>query len=97
LRDRDAAPARGEETTALVVGSGFAVEQILSGELASPQRYEQDHDEWFVVVDGGAVLEVDGVQHVLERGDWWWLPTGTPHALLRTERGTSWLVVRSTG
>ena len=49
------------------------------------------------MVDGGAVLEVDGVQHVLARDDWWWLPAGTPHALLRTERGTSWLVVRSTG
>ena len=97
LRDGGSAPAQGEATIGLVRGGGFAVEQILSGELTSPQRYEQDHDEWFVVLDGGAVIEVDRVERVLMRGDWWWLPAGTPHTLVRTEPGTSWLVVRSNG
>ena len=41
--------------------SSFTVEQILSGRLDAPQDYVQDHDEWVVVLDGGAVLEVAGV------------------------------------
>ena len=91
-----AAPDEGERTELLARGTGFVVEQILSGRLAAPQDYEQDHDEWVVILEGGAVLEVDGVAHELGAGDWWLLPAGTPHRLVRTEPGTSWLAVRST-
>jgi cupin 2 domain-containing protein len=90
------APSEGETTIALARSASFAVEQILSGTLASPQAYEQDHDEWVVVLAGGAVLEVDGVAHDLVVGDWWLLPAGTPHTVVHTDPGTSWLVVRST-
>ncbi len=55
------APAVGEDTVVLARASGFTVEQILSGRLDGPQDYVQDHDEWVVVLDGGAVLEVAGV------------------------------------
>jgi uncharacterized cupin superfamily protein len=95
LAPTTAAPEHGEETIALVRSRGFTVEQILSGRLDTPQDYEQDHDEWVVVLAGGAVLEVDGVAHELGVGDWWLLPAGTPHRLMRTEAGTSWLAVRS--
>jgi cupin 2 domain-containing protein len=90
------APADGERVTMLAEAPGFAVEQILSGRLGAPQDYVQDHDEWVVVLAGGAVLEVDGVAHDLGAGDWWLLPAGTPHRLAHTEPGTSWLAVRST-
>jgi cupin 2 domain-containing protein len=91
-----AAPDEGERTELLARGTGFVVEQILSGRLAAPQDYEQDHDEWVVILDGAAVLEVDGVAHELGAGDWWLLTAGTPHRLVRTEPGTNWLAVRST-
>jgi cupin 2 domain-containing protein len=97
LRPVDDAPADGERTLPLVAARGFTVEQILSGALTAPQEYTQDHDEWFVVLAGAAVLEVDGVSHELGAGDWWFLPAGTAHTLVRTEPGTNWLVVRSTG
>jgi len=80
----------------LADGAGFTVEQILSGRLSAPQDYEQDHDEWVVVLEGSATLEVDGVAHDLGAGDWWLLPAHTPHRLVRTEPGTNWLAVRST-
>lgn len=92
----DDAPIEGEATVLLARGAGFTVEQILSGRLGAPQDYEQDHDEWVVVLAGGAVLDVDGVAHELGAGDWWLLPAGTRHRLVRTEPGTSWLAVRST-
>ena len=91
-----AAPEHGEETVALVRTGGFTVEQILSGALSAAQDYAQDHDEWVVVLAGSAVLEVDGAAHELGVGDWWLLAAGTPHRLVRTEPGTSWLAVRST-
>ena len=51
----------------------------------------------FVVLAGAAVLEVDGVAHEVGAGDWWLLPAGTAHTIVRTDPGTSWLAVRSTG
>jgi uncharacterized cupin superfamily protein len=90
------APADGERTIELAGADGFRVEQILSGRLGAPQDYQQDHDEWVVVLAGSGVLEIDGVEHVLEDGAWLLLPAGTPHRLLRTEPGTSWLAIRST-
>lgn len=95
LATPDDAPVRGEHTIELAAADGFRVEQILSGRLDAAQEYDQDHAEWVVVLTGGAQLEVGGVEHHLEAGDWWLLPAGTPHRLLRTESGTSWLAVRS--
>ena len=97
LANPDDGPAGGERTIELAEGHGFRVEQILSGQLDAPQEYDQDHDEWVVVLTGGAQLEVGGVEHRLDAGDWWLLPSGTRHRLLRTEPGTSWLAVRSNG
>jgi quercetin dioxygenase-like cupin family protein len=91
----DRAPARGETTSRVATADGFTVEQILSGRLDGAHAYAQDHDEWVVVLAGAGVLEVGGVEHHLSVGDWWLLPAGTPHRLLRTEPGTSWLAVRS--
>ncbi len=91
----DLAPARGETTIPVATAAGFTVEQILSGRLDGTQAYAQDHDEWVVVHAGTAVLEVGGVEHHLSAGDWWLLPAGTPHRLLRTEPATSWIAVRS--
>jgi cupin 2 domain-containing protein len=96
LAGPDTAPERGELVTPLVAGTGFTVEQIISGRLESVAEYDQDHDEWVVVLAGAAVLEVDGVARDLQAGDWWLLPAGAPHRLLHTEPGTSWLAVRST-
>lgn len=69
------------------------VEQILSGELAGPVDFQQEHDEWVVVLAGVAVLEIDGEPVDLRPGDWVLLPAGTAHRLVRTEPGTNWLAV----
>jgi cupin 2 domain-containing protein len=97
LATSDDAPAGGERTVELAAGDGFRVEQILSGRLEAPQEYDQDHDEWVLVLAGSAQLEVGGDEHHLGPGDWWVLPAGTPHRLVRTQPGTSWLAVRSNG
>ena len=79
----------------LARGDGFVVDQILTGSLDAPVAFDQDHDEWFVVVEGGAVIAVDEVEHALGPGDWWFLPARVPHVLVRAAPGTSWIAVRS--
>jgi cupin 2 domain-containing protein len=69
------------------------IEQILSGALDQPIGYDQDHDEWVVLLSGGAELEVEGEPLSMSSGDWVLLRRRTPHRLVRTTPGTSWLAV----
>jgi len=87
------APGEGELVTRLAELPGATVEQILSGTLAGPASFEQDHDEWVVLLEGGAKLVVDGAELELQAGDWLLLPAGCPHTLVETQPGTSWLAV----
>jgi len=89
----DRAPAAGETVRALARVGAVRVEQILSGHLAAPVDYLQDADEWVVVLAGRAALDVAGERVDLTAGDWVHLPAGTPHRLLETQPGTSWLTV----
>jgi len=93
LAPADAAPARGEEHITLVAAPTFAVGQILSGVLHTPIDFDQDHDEWVLVISGGASMEVAGRRYELSAGDWLFLPAHVHHRLVRTEHGTRWLAV----
>jgi cupin 2 domain-containing protein len=94
LRPPGDAPDGGETVELLAAMGGVRVEHILSGELAAPVDYVQDHDEWVITLAGGAVLEVEGVSVTLTAGEWIMLPRGVAHRLVSTESGTSWLAVR---
>ena len=97
LRSASAAPETGEEAIALAVVDGAVVEQILSGRIDSPVDYLADVDEWVVVLEGRAVLEVAGAPLELGAGDWVLVPARTPHRLLETEPGSNWLTVTGGG
>jgi cupin 2 domain-containing protein len=83
----------GETFLPLVDNPRVLVEQILSSASASDELYVQERDEWVVVLEGAAVLEIDGVTAELTAGDWIALPAGVPHRVVRTEHGTNWLAV----
>ena len=87
------APGAGETFTTLLRQPGVTVEQIISSD--APDTHEQvgDADEWVVLLDGSADLEVEGVVRTLDAGDWVVLPAGTPHRVLSTSSGARWLAV----
>ena len=60
---------------------------------AEPAEYRQEQDEWVLLLEGGATLDVGGERVDLAPGDWVFLPAGVPHTLVRTDTGTSWLAV----
>jgi cupin 2 domain-containing protein len=93
LLEAGAGPPAGEHVEVLATIDGVVVEQILSGELPSPVDFLQDHAEWVVLLSGRARLEVDQEPVDLTEGDWVLLPERTPHRLLWTEPGTSWLAL----
>lgn len=96
LLPSDAAPASGEHGHRLAELGHVVVEQILSGRLEGPVDYRQDVDEWVAVLHGRATLVVEDEAMDLGPGDWVLLPAGTPHRLVETRPGTSWLTVTST-
>jgi cupin 2 domain-containing protein len=93
LRDPADAPATGETFHELLSARGVLIEEILSGASAEPTPYLQDHDEWVVVLAGGALLDVDGERCELEAGEWLLLPRDVAHTVIRTQPGTHWLAV----
>jgi cupin 2 domain-containing protein len=95
LVDPGAAPTTGEHVVRLADLGRVAVDQILSGRLDGPVDYRQDTDEWVVVLEGGATLDVGDQRLQLGAGDWVLLPAGTAHRLVETHPGTSWLTVTS--
>ena len=95
LRGGAEAPDDGETFLPLVDSPAVLVEQILSSASASDELYLQTRDEWVVVLEGGAVLDIDGVTAELTAGDWIVLPAGVAHRVLRTEPGTNWLAVHT--
>lgn len=97
LWDPAGAPGEGERHGLVVRLGEVRVEQIVSGHLPAPETFCQDTDEWVVVLDGSARLEVAGTVHHLQAGDWVLLPAGTPHVLHETAPGTRWLAVHAPG
>jgi mannose-6-phosphate isomerase-like protein (cupin superfamily) len=91
------APVNGEHVEELIHVGDVVIEQIISGVVDKPVDYDQDHDEWVVLLEGSAELEVNGERLSLEQGDWVLLPRRTPHRLIRTTQGTNWLAVHVTG
>ena len=91
------APSVGERSEEVARLGGVVVEQILSGALPAPFVYDQDHDEWVMVLHGGAVLEVDGERFDLGAGDWVLLRAHETHRLIETLPGTSWLALHARG
>jgi quercetin dioxygenase-like cupin family protein len=93
LAPASAAPATGEQIDVLVRRGGAVIEHILSSAAAEPADYDQDHDEWVLVVEGSATLDVDGERVDLAAGDWLLLPARRRHRVLATAAGTRWLAV----
>lgn len=89
----EAAPPIGERSVPVLTHANVRIEQILSGDNATPQDYLQDHDEWAVVLAGAAVIQVDGERLQLGPGDSVFLPALVPHTVVETSAGTSWLAV----
>jgi cupin 2 domain-containing protein len=87
-----------EQSQLLGAGAGVRIERIVSRGHASPSDfwYDQDEDEWVMLVAGAARLEIEGEGEIeLGAGDWIDLPRHLRHRVSWTdpERDTIWLAV----
>ena len=91
-----------EQALELFAGPGVRIERIVSTGQASPEGfwYDQEQDEWVVVLRGSASLEVEGEEDGIDMGpgDWIYLPAHRRHrvAATGTSEPTIWLAVHAT-
>ncbi|HYM99551.1 MAG TPA: cupin domain-containing protein [Aestuariivirgaceae bacterium] len=94
-----APPLAGELTETLCHLPGLRIERIVSTGQATPkgQWYDQDSDEWVLVVAGAARILIEGEERERElaAGDWLLLPAHCRHRVTWTERDppTVWLAI----
>jgi hypothetical protein len=95
LRPSSDTPAVGERSEEIAQLGGVVVEQIVSGAIAAPVDGDLDHDEWVVLLRGGATLDVGDESLELVAGDRVLLRAHVRHRLVEPVPGTSWLALRS--
>lgn len=86
-------PAKGERFDTLLAHRNLVIERIVSSADIETVEYVQAQDEWVLLVQGAAVMDVAGSRTVLAAGDYLFLPAGTPHRVESCEPGTLWLAV----
>ncbi|MHB1372770.1 MAG: cupin domain-containing protein [Thauera sp.] len=89
-------PAAGEIFQTLFDHPGCRIERIVSHGHASAAGdwYDQDADEWVVLLSGDAVLQFDGGDVArLKAGDWITIPAHCRHRVASTSPDAVWLAV----
>lgn len=87
------APSAGERFDALLKHRNLVVERIVSSGSVAPTEYMQPQDEWVLLLQGEATLEVSGRPVQLRSGDHLFLPANTPHVVRHVTNGAIWLAV----
>jgi len=88
-----AVPSGGESFFEILRLRNVLVETIRTAVADPEKEYRQEQDEWVVVVEGRATLEMEGRTVTLGRGDHLFIPAGAAHRVLEADRGTLWLAV----
>jgi len=87
------APQKGETFTTLLKHKNIKINRIVSSSNVEPIEYNQEEDEWLVLLEGEATLLIDKQEEVLTKGETLFIPAKTPHTVLKTSSGTVWLTV----
>lgn len=90
-----ARPETGELFTELLRCRNVSIERISSSHAPDPVLYDQAQDEWVILLEGRATLEIGDEKLELVPGDHLYIPARTPHRVTATfpEPRCLWLAV----
>ena len=82
-----------EEFKSVLNHKNVTIKTIISNTLKTPQTFEQDKDEWVVVLQGCAKIEMNDKIYKLQKGDNLFIPSKKKHTLLKTKKIVVWLAI----
>jgi len=86
-------PEAGELFQEIIRSGNVMIERIVSSDIFTPAVYCQAQDEWVIVLEGNACLEMEGRTCNLGKGDYVFIEAGVRHRVVSAEKGTLWLAV----
>ena len=86
-------PATGEVFKKLFENKDILIEKIISSSKQNGKLYKQNYDEWIILMEGEASLQIDKKEVILKKGDFLLIEKDTPHRVVETASGTLWLCV----
>lgn len=75
----------------------LVIERIVSSSDIAPVEYFQSQDEWVVLLQGEATMNLNGETVRLTAGDYLFIPAHTPHSVEQVSQGALWLAVHLHG
>jgi len=86
--------AKEEQFDTLFQNASIHIEKITSNGQVSSQWYEQDRDEWVVLIEGeGKLLFENGSEVSLKKGEHVYIPKMQKHKVIYTSSPALWLAV----
>lgn len=85
--------ADSEDFTTLLEHKNVKISRIISNTLKTERTFCSDSDEWVIVIQGCAKLEMNNDVYKLTKGDTLFIPANTQHKLLKTKKVVVWLAV----
>ncbi len=89
-------PTHGEAFETLLSHHHITVERIVSASFNHGRWMEQEQDEWVLLLQGEATLNVAGDVMALQCGDYLFLKARTPHRVINTSAQALWLAMHIT-
>lgn len=86
-------PQIGENFETLYKKDGVLIERIVSSDKLEQKEYNQPYDEWLILLEGEARMQIKDKTVVLKKGDTQLIQKDTPHQVLATKKGTVWLCI----
>ena len=87
-------PVDGAEIiTELLQHKNVTINRIVSNRLSNGSWYDQEEDEWLVLVEGAALLLIDDEEKTLKAGDTLFIPAHQLHRVISTSDNALWLTV----
>ncbi|MFA5985506.1 MAG: cupin domain-containing protein [Methylococcaceae bacterium] len=86
-------PEQGERFEELLRHCNLVIERIVSSAQITPTEYVQAQDEWVVLMQGEAVLRMQGTVLHLKSGDYVFIAAGVKHIVESASHGAIWLAV----
>ncbi len=95
LSEGERAAENNEVFSTLFQNKMLKIESIRSSLKTPGQLYNQDQDEWVLLLEGEAKIEIINEIRTIRSGDYLFLPKHTLHRVLSTSENALWLAVFS--